>query len=545
MITRHLVDGEPVFYRNNLIFSADFIYSQKSVFNMVKQWKAKKSIGMYEQDMIQSGLRRVLGKWSLTALGVGSVIGAGIFVMTGLAAKEFAGPALALSFVVAGLGCAFAGLCYAEFASIIPVEGSAYAYSFATVGELFAWIIGWDLILEYSMASSTVAVGWSGYFLKLLGLFHVHLPMWLANDLYSAKLLLSNATADGTMAELSASYSSVEIPNFFGVPVAINLPAMVICLIITWILLRGIKEAANTNLMMVVLKVSVVLFVIVAGAFFIDTQNWTPFIPERALNTQGIMAFGYTGIMAGAAYVFFAYIGFDTVSTQAGEARNPRKDVPFGLLMSLLICTVLYIAVSLVITGMVKYTDLDIKAPIAAAFSHYGLNFAVWLISIAAVAGLTSVLLVQMLGQSRLFLAMAKDGLLPRKIFAEIHPRTKVPYRGTALIGIAVSIVAGLIPIETIAKLVNIGTLFAFVMVCIAVMMMRAKEPNVNRPFKVPYLYVIAPLGIIFNMGMMLSLGWENWLRLFVWLALGLIVYFLYSQKNSVMRKAINDNKTS
>lgn len=509
---------------------------------MIKQWKAKKTLDMYEQDMLQSGLKRVLGKWSLTALGVGSVIGAGIFVMTGLAAKEFAGPALALSFVIAGLGCAFAGLCYAEFASIIPVEGSAYAYSFATVGELFAWIIGWDLILEYSMASSTVAVGWSGYFLKLLGLFHVHLPLWLANDLYSAKMLLSNATAEGTLAELSGSYSSIEIPTIFGLPVAINLPAVIICLIITWILLRGIKEAANTNLMMVVLKVSVVLFVIIAGAFFIDTQNWVPFIPARGLNSQGIMAFGYTGIMAGAAYVFFAYIGFDTVSTQAGEARNPRKDVPFGLLVSLLICTVLYISVSLVITGMVKYTDLDIKAPIAAAFSDYGLNFAVWLISIAAVAGLTSVLLVQMLGQSRLFLAMAKDGLLPKKIFAEIHPRTKVPYRGTALIGCAVAVVAGLIPIETIAKLVNIGTLFAFVMVCIAVMMMRAREPHANRPFKVPYLYIIAPLGIIFNLGMMLSLGWENWLRLFVWLALGLIVYFAYSQKHSVMRKTLEEN---
>ncbi|HEX5168858.1 MAG TPA: amino acid permease, partial [Cyclobacteriaceae bacterium] len=494
-------------------------------------------------DMLQSGLKRVLGKWSLTALGVGSVIGAGIFVMTGLAAKEFAGPALALSFVIAGLGCAFAGLCYAEFASIIPVEGSAYAYSFATVGELFAWIIGWDLILEYSMASSTVAVGWSGYFLKLMGLFHIHLPLWLANDLYSAKNLLANAMADGTMADLSASYSSIDIPTIFGLPVAVNLPAVIICLTITWILLRGIKEAANTNLLMVVLKVTVVLFVIVVGAYFIDPRNWDPFIPAPALNSQGIMAFGYGGIMAGAAYVFFAYIGFDTVSTQAGEARNPRKDVPFGLLVSLLICTVLYISVSLVITGMVKYTDLDIKAPIAAAFSDYGLNFAVWLISIAAVAGLTSVLLVQMLGQSRLFLAMAKDGLLPKKIFAEIHPRTKVPYRGTALIGIAVAITAGLIPIETIAKLVNIGTLFAFIMVCIAVMMMRSSQPNVNRPFKVPYVYIIAPLGVIFNLGMMLSLGWENWMRLFVWLILGLIVYFSYSQKHSVIRKAMEGKK--
>src|SRR5690606_16195604 len=249
------------------------------------------------------------------------------------------------------------------------------------------------------------------------------------------------------------------------------------------------------------------------------------------------MAYGYAGVMAGAAYVFFAYIGFDAVSTQAGEARNPRKDVPFGLLMSLGICTVLYISVSLVVTGMVKYTDMDVKAPLAAAFSDYGLNLAVWLISIAAVAGLTSVLLVQMLAQSRLFLAMAKDGLLPKKIFAELHPRTRVPYRGTALIGAAVSLTSGLIPIETIAKLVNIGTLFAFVMVCIAVLVMRQREPEVKRPFRVPYIYIIAPLGIIFNLGMMLSLGWENWMRLFLWLALGMVIYFAYGRRHSVMRE--------
>ena len=504
---------------------------------MKQQWKARKTVAMYESDMLKSGLKRVLGKWSLTALGVGSVIGAGIFVMTGLAAKDFAGPSLALSFVIAGMGCAFAGLCYAEFASIIPVEGSAYAYSYATVGELFAWIIGWDLILEYSMASSTVAVGWSGYFLKLLSLFQVHFPLWLTNDLYTARMLLSDANANGTMAELATQYSSTHLPTLFGLPIAINLPAIAACLFITYILLRGIQEAANTNLMIVILKVGVVLFVIIAGSFYIDPQNWDPFIPMRGLNSQGIMAYGYIGIMSGAAYVFFAYIGFDAVSTQAGEARNPRTDVPFGLLMSLGICTVLYISVSLVVTGMVKYTDMDVKAPLAAAFSDYGLNLAVWLISIAAVAGLTSVLLVQMLAQSRLFLAMAKDGLLPKKVFAVLHPRTRVPYRGTALIGAAVALTSGLIPIETIAKLVNIGTLFAFVMVCIAVMVMRRREPEVKRPFRVPYINIIAPLGIIFNLAMMLSLGWENWLRLFLWLALGMVIYFMYGRKHSVMRE--------
>lgn len=491
---------------------------------------------MYEQDMLQSGLKRVLGKWSLTALGVGSVIGAGIFVMTGLAAKEYAGPALAISFIVAGMGCVFAGLCYAEFASIIPVEGSAYAYSFATVGELFAWIIGWDLILEYAMASSTVAVGWSGYLLKLLGLFHIKLPLWLVHDLYTVKTLLTDASSNGTISELAAKYSTLEIPTFMGIQVAFNLPAMLIILVITYVLVIGIKEAANTNLVMVIVKVGVVLFVIIAGAFFVDSANWDPFIPAPSLNSEGKMAFGYIGIISGAAYVFFAYIGFDTVSTQAGEAINPRKDVPFGLLMSLFVCTILYILVTLVITGMVKYTEMDITAPIAAAFSHYGLNYAVWFISLAAVAGLTSVLLVQMLGQTRLFLAMSKDGLLPGKIFSVLHPKFRTPYKGTVLTGLVISLVAGLVPIETIAKMVNIGTLFAFVMVSIAVLIMRYRQPEVHRPFKVPYLPVVATLGILFNLGMMLSLGWENWLRLFIWLGIGLVIYLLYSQKHSVMR---------
>jgi basic amino acid/polyamine antiporter, APA family len=504
---------------------------------MSQQWRAKKTLAMYEQDMKSSGLKRVLGKWSLTALGIGCVIGAGIFVMTGLAAKEYAGPALALSFVVAGLGCCFAALCFAEFASIIPVEGSTYAYSYATVGELFAWIIGWDLIIEYSMSSSAVAVGWSGYFLKLLGLFHIHFPIWLVNDLSTAKLLLQEATAKGTLSELSTRFSSIEIPQVFGYNVAFNVPAIAVCLFITYILVRGIREAANTNLALVVLKVSVVLFVIVTGAFYIDVNNWTPFIPAPALNSQGTMAFGFTGIMMGAGYVFYAFIGFDAVSTQAGEAKNPKKDVPFAIIVSLLICTVLYISVSLVLTGMIKYTDLDIIAPIASAFGKYGLNFSVWFISIAAIAGLTSVLLVNILAQSRLFLAMSNDGLIPKSIFGKLHSRFKTPYVGTILTGVIIAITAGVVPIETIAKLVNIGTLFAFTMVCIAVLIMRYKQPEVNRPFKVPFLPVIASLGVIFNVAMMVSLEWDNWIRLFVWLGLGLIVYFVYSQRHSVLGK--------
>ena len=322
-------------------------------------WNVKKPISAFEQDMEKSQLKRVLGKWSLTSLGIGAVIGAGIFVMVGLAAKEYAGPALALSFIVAGLGCAFAALCYAEFASILPVEGSAYAYSYATVGEFFAWIIGWDLILEYAMSASTVAVGWSGYLGKLLGLFNVHLPIWLMNDIHTAKSLIAEATANGTLKSLASHYSSLTIPQKAGIEVSLNLPAFLACLVITYILVVGIQAAAGANSIMVVIKLLVVLFVIAVGAFYIDIANWTPFIPTRALNSEGNWAFGYPGILAGAAYVFFAYIGFDAVSTQAGEAINPRKDVPFGIIVSLVICTVLYILLALVLTGMVPFRELD------------------------------------------------------------------------------------------------------------------------------------------------------------------------------------------
>ncbi len=504
---------------------------------MRNQIFARKTLAMFEADMQRNGLKRVLGKWALTSMGVGAVVGAGIFVMTGLAAKEYAGPALALSFIVAGLGCAFAALCYAEFASMIPVEGSAYAYSYATMGELFAWIIGWDLILEYAMSAATVAVGWSGYLAKLLGLFHIHFPIWLMNDLHTARNLIQQAEASGTLAELSSHYSSLAIPTLGGIEVAFNLPALLVCLAVTWVLCRGIKEASSTNNIMVLVKVVVILFVIGAGAFYIDTAHWSPFIPARALNSEGNMSFGYWGILSGAAYVFFAYIGFDAVSTQAAEAVNPKKDVPFGILVSLLICTVLYVLVSLVLTGMVKYTDLDITAPMAAAFGAHGLHFAVWIISIAAVAGLTSVLLVTMLGQTRILMAMAKDGLLPLHWFGTLHRRYHTPFRGTLIVGVFIATVSCFTPIDTLANLVNIGTLLAFAMVCIAVWYMRIKKPNQARGFKVPYLPVLASLGILFNAGMMLSLEWENWMRLFIWLGIGIAVYFLYGYRHSVLAK--------
>jgi len=508
---------------------------------MSTQLFARKPPEWVVRDIKTNPLKKVLSRWNLTTMGVGAIIGAGIFVMTGLAAREYAGPALAISFVIAGLGCSFAALCYAEFASIYPVEGSAYSYSYATIGELFAWIIGWDLILEYSMAASTVAVGWSGYFGKLLGLLHIHLPLWLTNDLHTARALLTEASANGTISTLQQNYSSLAIPEVFGLPLAVNLPAIIIALVVTAIITIGIKETAGTNLWLVAIKVSVVLFVIIAGMFFIDTANWSPFIPARGLNGDRVMAFGFAGITAGAAYIFFAYIGFDAVATQAPESKNPTKDLPFAIIASLIICTVLYIAISLVVTGMVNYTLLDKAAPVAAAFMGRGLNFAVWIISIAAVAGLTSVLLVMTMGQTRILMAMSKDGLLPAKLFGYVHPKLKTPSRSSILIGTLIALVAGFTPIDTIAKLVNIGTLLAFVLVCISVWRLRHTQPSLPRPFRVRALPLVAILGIVFNFGMMLSLEWENWLRLLIWLFIGLLVYFIYSRKHSVLRKHLAD----
>ena len=448
-------------------------------------------------------LRRVLGPVSLTALGVGAIIGAGIFVLTGLAANQYAGPGLVLSFVVAGTGCALAALCYAEFAAMVPVAGSAYTYAYATLGELFAWIIGWDLVLEYAVASSTVAHGWSHYFVSFLGIFGVTLPhMWIANpfdfDPVTASWVVTGAVC--------------------------NLPAFLVVLLITVILVVGIRESATFNAAMVLLKLAVVLFVIILGGGYVETKNWHPFLP-----------YGVPGVFKGAAYIFFAYIGFDSVSTHAEEAKNPQRDVPIGIITSLILCTILYILVAAVLTGMIPYDQIDIDAPVAHAFRARGLPVAEFLISLGAVVGITSVLLVLLLSQARVLLAMARDGLIPRTFFAAVHPRFRTPHKATILTGVLVAVVAAIFPLKLLADLVNIGTLMAFVIVCAAVIVMRRTNPDLPRPFRTPFVPLVPLAGIGMNLAMMFSLGWENWLRLGVWLLVGFVIYFSYGRHHSVI----------
>lgn len=486
----------------------------------------RKPLSLVHEEMKgENRLRRVLGPWSLTSLGVGCIIGTGIFVLTGVAAHYKAGPALMLSFVVAGMACIFSALCYAEFASMAPVAGSAYTYAYVTLGEMFAWIIGWDLVLEYTVASATVAHGWSSYFQNLIGSYGLHIPKIVSTVPFEYNLSEGVFVATGSL---------------------FDLPALAIVALLTLVLVIGIKESARFNNLMVGLKVAVVLMVIAIGAFYVHPSNWQPFAPYgwAGLSLFGKPLFGQAGadgmpvgMVAGAAIIFFAYIGFDSVSTHAEEARRPQRDVPFGIITSLVLCTILYIAVTLVLTGMVRYDQLDINAPVAVAFEQVGLKWAQRIIGLGGIAGMTSVMLVLMLSQPRVLLAMARDGLLPESFFGNIHPRFRTPWKSTIVTGLMVGTMASLIPLGVLAELVSIGTLLAFVIVCIAVLIMRYIHPQAERPFRCPGVPAVPILGVLFCLALMLSLPFGNWLRLFVWMVAGMFIYFLYGRYHSVLAR--------
>ncbi len=493
---------------------------------MASQLWARKPLSLLLEELHgENRLRRVLGPVQLTALGVGCIIGTGIFVLVGKAAHDTTGPALMLSFVAAGTACIFAALCYAEFASMVPVAGSAYTYAYATLGELFAWIIGWDLILEYSVAAATVAHGWSHYFQDFIGIFGWKIPLVLANAPFDYNPTLGKLVATGS---------------------GVDLPAIAISAIVTWILVIGIRESAGFNTAMVIVKVAIVFFVIAVGAFYVDPKNWTPFAPY---GLTGISFFGHTlsgqagaggeplGMLAGAGIIFFAYIGFDSVSTHAEEARNPQRDVPIGIIVSLVLCTILYIAVAAILTGMVPYDKINIDAPVSDAFRQVGLPWAQFLVSLGAVAGITSVLLVLMLSQPRVMLAMARDGLVPRDFFGAVHERFRTPWKSTILTGVFVAILSGFLPLRILAELTNIGTLLAFVMVCSAVLIMRRTHPHAERPFRCPLSPLIPILGIATCLLLMFALPAENWLRLGVWFGIGFAIYFAYGRYHSVMAR--------
>ena len=479
-------------------------------------------------------LKRTLGPINLITLGVGAVIGAGIFVLTGQAAALHAGPAVALSFVLAGVTCAFAGLCYAEFASIIPIAGSAYTYGYATLGELVAWIIGWDLVLEYAFGAATVASGWSGYFVSLLAQMHIDLPPQLTATFGSSLYFYDHQWIPA--ASLPMGAHTAGLPHVTGI---FNLVAFAVLLLVTAVLVVGIQESANFNSAIVVVKVAIVgLFIVLGSAYLfhhpgLAQANWHPFIPPA----QGPGRYGFNGIAAGAASVFFAYIGFDAVSTAAQEARNPQRDMPLGLLGSLLLCTLLYILVSLVLTGLVNYTKLDVAAPVALGIDATGVSWGGFVVKLGAVLGLGSVMLVMLLGQSRVFYSMSRDGLLWRWASA-IHPRFRTPWISNIVVGTIVAFLPAMLPIERLAELVNIGTLLAFTIVCAGVWILRRRHPELKRPFKTPLVPLTPILGMLSALYLMFKLPEITWVVLFVWLAIGLVIYFSYGVKHSKVRAA-------
>jgi len=472
----------------------------------------RKPMGTLLAEAGAGTLRRELGPLALVTLGIGAVIGAGIFVLSGEVASLHAGPALTLSMALAGVACVFAGLCYAELASMIPVAGSAYTYAYATLGELVAWIIGWDLILEYSLSSSTVAVGWAGYAVTLLGEMGITFPARLAG-------------APGT---------HIALANGTQVTALFNLPAMLICLVLTGLLVLGIRESARVNTSIVIIKLVVLLLFIAVGIHYINPANLHPFIPP---NTGVFGSFGWSGILRGAGIIFFAYIGFDAVSTASQEARNPGRDIPIGILVSLAICTLLYIAVGAVMTGLVPYSKLNVASPLAVAVQSTGLKWLPPIVNLGAVCGIASVILVNMLAQSRIFYSMSRDGLLP-PIFARLHPRFRTPHITTAATGIIIAIASGLFPISVLGQLVSMGTLLAFAIVCAGVLILRRTEPDIPRPFRTPWTPGVPIVGTLICLYLMSGLPLPTWIRLFVWLAIGLSIYFGYGRMKAAAIRA-------
>jgi basic amino acid/polyamine antiporter, APA family len=501
----------------------------------------RKSIADCESDIaLRGGLKRSLTKWHLTALGVGATIGAGIFATTGTAiagdpARPGAGPAIVLSFLLTAVACGFAALCYAEFAAMVPISGSAYTYAYASLGEFLAWIIGWDLIVEYAVGNIGVAIGWSGYFRELLTHFGLNLPAWLATDLRSAsdaaRAVAAGAT-DAPSVYLASALSTA--PHFLGVPVIANLPAFLVVVAITVLLVIGIRESANFNNTMVLLKIAIILFFVAVGAFFINPRHWN----DPA--TGGFAPNGFAGISAGAAIIFFSYIGFDAVSTAAEEAQQPARDMPFGIIMSLAVTTVLYIAISIVMTGLAPWQQLGTAEPMITALQLADgppgiLRFSRFIIAIGAVVAMGSVLLVFQLGQPRIFMSMARDGLLP-PFFSKVHPRFKTPYVGTIITGLFVATFAAFANIAEVVDLTNIGTLFAFILVSLGVIVLRRNDPDRPRPFRVPWVPLTPLISVFACLYLMLNLPGITWIRFGVWLLLGLVLYFLYGARHSRLR---------